>query len=794
LALVYSEARTFEERRWQPLQSLSAALLSGSMIAALTIVVIPTAPWFRGRLMLASIVLGVPLGIGLKMLATRLARRTAPEPALRMDAVAAILAALNLILLLALALRGGLTVPAGSIYALAIQVTGFLWPLYFFIGAGVVFKILRKTTTVQRVAEVTLPARFFVPLSLTLLFGAAAIAWIKPVLLLPAFPWPRWILAVADWLYRMSGWVWQSSLLRLTLDPLKWVFLLALAVATWALIQRRLTSAAMARILFAVILITFAVTEYYFQAFGVTRTPRTSALSLFIFTAFVLWLVHRTAVPYLMQESRWWSAHGRIALHGAVLMFVLLPIHARAALHDRSVTNEIFLYLFYGALNFGLPYYLYLYANRRFKHLTDTLSAATALGWVLIGAALSVALTVGDKVATADWSLPAAWATATGQAQALLDERRQITTSVLLPGTWVVLRGLVVISTLLIVGLVARRQQLDGKAARAARAASVFAIVGVAAGLACFSNRGIELPLLPQSLTSFIAPVHTGAMVDASLMMRQLAILLPAMMLGLALGQNAAGVRRFAWLALAFVTHVGLGLLWPAREPWLRSTGAAFSTIAIAFIALLALALAVRDVLESEGSAGVATENSSHTAAPLVLWPELRAAVVVCGVLLGSLAVTRIVAGRGKDVTIAGTQMALRLPVRWVPSVSDSARGERRFSHPSWSGTAATLATQLRRGTADSTELGLLREAIAQTGVADVEALTLERWEHLSDATFALDFRVKRAPDDGNAPGFGTAAVKRMPNGDALFITALYSSIDAARRWDIVRAIQALPR
>jgi hypothetical protein len=134
-------------------------------------------------------------------------------------------------LLLSLSARGGLTVPAASLHALAVQVTGFLWPLYFFIGAGVVFKVMRQTTTLQRLTEVTLPARLFVPGTLLLLVGATAIAWIRPVLLTPAFPWPRWILTCADWVYRMSGWVWQSAVLRMSLEPLRWVLLLALLLA-----------------------------------------------------------------------------------------------------------------------------------------------------------------------------------------------------------------------------------------------------------------------------------------------------------------------------------------------------------------------------------------------------------------------------------------------------------------------------------------------------------------------------------------------------------------------------------
>jgi len=34
-------------------------------------------------------------------------------------------------------------------------------------------------------------------------------------------------------------------------------------------------------------------------------------------------------------------------------MFVLLPVHVRAAVHDRTLSNEIYLYLFFGIVDCG---------------------------------------------------------------------------------------------------------------------------------------------------------------------------------------------------------------------------------------------------------------------------------------------------------------------------------------------------------------------------------------------------------------------------------------------------------
>jgi hypothetical protein len=665
---------------------------------------------------------------------------------------------------------------------MAIQVTGYLWPLYFFIGAGIVFKILRQAATVQRVAEVAFTGRWFVVVSLTLLVSLTIVAWIKPVLLLPGFPWPGWLANTAEWLYAATAVVWRSTLMRLSLDQLKWVFLAALLVACWALARRRLTSAAMARLLFVVILISFVVVEYYFQAFGFLRKPGTSAVGLFIFTVLILWLTHRTSVAYLASESPWWPSRSRVALYGAVLMFVLLPIHARAALRDQTLTNEIFLYLFFGSLNFGLPFYLYLYATRRLRPLQ--LRATTALGWILLGAAVSVALIVGDKLAVAGWSWSAAWASAVAQIDALA-EGRQISVTRLFPASWILVRGLLLVIAFAIIGTAVGRRVRD---ANAARSASVFAIIGVAAGLACFSNRGLELPLMPQPVTFFIAPLHSAMVVDASLAVRYGTVLLPALILSLSIARNDNRVRQLLTWALAAGVTAALGLIWPAREPWLRSTGTLFATGMIGLIVIAALAVRLRDELQSTIVTSAA-ESDQSSEAPLLTWPELRMATAVVIVVLSMVTVGRVVTERSKQFALSGSASHLRLPVSWTRANADIALNETRFERPSWSATPSTLLTKLHVQATDSSDLSLLRAATSGT---EIEPIKVERWERVARGAFAVDFRVKGESD--SLPGFGTAAVARLPNGDALLLTVMYSSTEFARRWDVARALQAWPR
>lgn len=780
LAIVFCHTRVRHDRRWDSWRQSATSVITGAMTAFIAIVVIPTAPWFRGRLLLASLAIGTPLGMGLAFIA---ARRRRP---LRLDLVIAALALAHLLLLVTLAVRGGLTAPAGAIRAFAIEVTGYLWPLYFFIGAGVVFKVLKQTTAVQRVAQELVPRALFVPLIFAVLLLATVVPWVKPILLTPAFPWPGWVTQAAAGIYQASSLVWKSSLARYTMDSMKWVLLAALLIATWGLIRRRLTSGAMAGLLFVVTLIGIAVYEYHFQAVGFTRTPRNTAFSLFIFAAFVLWLVHKTTLKQLIGASPWWPPAARVALYGALLMFVLLPLHARAALHDPRLTSEMFLYMFFGVINFGLPYYLYVYASRRFKQLP--LSATAALGLFCLGAFLAVPLIIADKAVVAG-SLAGAWAEATAQTDALIQGQRVIAPRSFLPATWIIARGLLVIAALSAVAFAVRRR------ARSAPGTIVFSVVAVAAGLAFFSNRGVELPLLPPRIVNLIAPRDPSLVIDATLVARQLSVLLPALVLALVVARPKRRASLMAGVAAALVIHVGINLLWPAQHAWLHSTGVFFAVMAVGLIVFVLLAGAVRDSLDRALEPAAPLSGGAVAAPPLLRWSELRRAAAGLLVLLGALAGYRAVAGRSVAHTIPGSSIAARLPASWTPQAADSLRGVLRLTGRSWSDTRPLLWTELRRYGVDSARF-LLQGVALETSqrLANYEATALEQWEQYYPGALALDFRYYQTRDDESTSALGTTALAPLPNGRALLLTVTYAAADPARRWDLARALQALPR
>lgn len=58
----------------------------------------------------------------------------------------------------------------------------------------------------------------------------------------------------------------------------------------------------------------------------------------------------------------------------------------------------------------------------------------------------------------------------------------------------------------------------------------------------------------------------------------------------------------------------------------------------------------------------------------------------------------------------------------------------------------------------------------------------------------ALDFRLNPVPDDVSRAAFGTLVAAAMPNKRLLILEVRYDGSDAYRKWDVARALSALPR
>jgi hypothetical protein len=70
----------------------------------------------------------------------------------------------------------------------------------------------------------------------------------------------------------------------------------------------------------------------------------------------------------------------------------------------------------------------------------------------------------------------------------------------------------------------------------------------------------------------------------------------------------------------------------------------------------------------------------------------------------------------------------------------------------------------------------------------------LEPWDQYYPGGLILEFHYAPTPGDTATWILGTTALAPLPNGQALVVTVVYGVADAERRWDLARALLALPR
>lgn len=784
IALVFCEARG-RQTGWRDVtMSATIALLCGAMIAFVAMIVVPTPPWFRGQLVSATVRIAVPLALICWSIGRWLrARAELGLRALsgRLHVVFALLMGIGTLSETLFLLRGGLVASAQGI--VAIQASGWLWPFYAFIGVGVVFKVLRETRTLHKAAQDVVPRRAIAPLTALVLLWATLVSWSDSILLRPNGGWPGWIETGADWIARSSHFFWKRPLVSLTLATMQWVFLALLLLVIWGLIKRRASVGALAAVQFVAIVTWGAVAEYNMEAMAFTRSPSTSALAFFLFIVFVLWLAHKTMKRILTGDSRWWPQASRIAVYAGALIFVVLPLHARAALHDERLSGEIFLYLFSGVLNFGVPFYLMLYASSRFRSLP--LTPQHACGLFLAGGAIAVPLIIGDKAVILG-SFSAAWAEAGQQVAAALEGTLVTPAAGNLPAWWIAIRSTLGIVAMLLVGAAVRRGTRN---ITMRPAAQIFAIVAVASGVACFSLRPLDLPLLPNQWLVFLSPRTQTLLLNATFVVVQLAWLIPGFVLAL-VTTGSRNTRRSGLAVLATISIQGLLLYaWPRFEPWLRSTG----TFAPAGVALgilsFVLIIALRDRLDGMLSFGKNTQEMRMVPEQLMTTRELRFAGIA------TLFVCLAISARGAwenrliaqpDLTPA---LGIRVPATWKPT-NAPAPGEVAFTRESAGWGPSTLAIAVRSDLSDSTTAIDVATTLSNR-YANFSPSSLERWDGIVRGAFAITFTYVDTATGDSLTRYGGAAVAPRTDGTTLVATTTFDGIDDARLWDVARVIQS---
>ncbi|HEY9868090.1 MAG TPA: hypothetical protein V6D08_02690 [Candidatus Obscuribacterales bacterium] len=501
--------------------------------------------------------------------------------------------------LVSLLLRGGPGAYAEQLLSVLTLWNGYLWPVWYFIGVGIIFKLLKSTKIVSSALRDLLPERVFVPAVLFVITAGACLTWSETVVASASAAGMPAVLTFFAWVYKNSQWFWSNPVSAFSAQWMRWILLCSIVAGAWLGSKRRLTGDTAASLLYWIVLSWFLISEYLFQFLSFGRSQAHSVALLTVFAMWLVWLFHTAGLKLSLESSPGWPSAGRLCLYAAVVLFCLLEVNARTILGDFRVMDEMFLIMFRGVVDVGLPYFVYVVASRRFGGLP--LRAGKIFQLFCLGALLTFPLNVLDKLALCSWSLGGLREYVVRQVQVFMQSGVTATIPPVLPETWVVMRSVIYVGTLVLIAVLTRRHITDRLSASPA---TVLALLSFAAGFAAFSRSWFELPL-PTDARVLILPMCTTLYVDYNLLASILSAWLPALVLGACViwkGQYKLP-GAFAWVAGAggaFGINWTLSYAWPAYEAWLRSTGMLEVFAVVAVFLLIALITGLSRRAESD--------------------------------------------------------------------------------------------------------------------------------------------------------------------------------------------------
>jgi hypothetical protein len=771
--------------------SLGAGMMAGIPLIALT----PLARLFPKRVLGAGLILGAFTGLlvwaGICAFCRRgllESNRVSNAPVHRLTFLFALGSLFHLVLLAA---RGGLAGSANATLGFLTLWTQYLWPLYYFIGVGVVFKLIGQAQFYTLTLEDLIPRKIYVTAATIVILFAAATAWSPTVLDTPSFPWPGWVNKLAGWLYEISASrIWADPIHGTTWEWLRWVLLADIGLLLWLCARRELKSERISSLLFSTVLLGFGLYEYLFQMTGLARTGTHSALVLFTFSIVILWTVHKAALQFCLHSSERWPLPGRFGIYGGILLFVLLSVQARGAIHDTRIMEEVFLYFFNGMIAVGLPFALYVYASRRFAN--KTIALPSLFGAFAFGAAMTLPLIAMDKLVAAGGSVHTLLSVLSQQREVLLTSGLLPRETPILTPLWIAVRGAIAIGSCLALAFIVARRTTEP---RHREALFIFFLMASAMGFAAFSKTSLDLPLLPLRVSLLLTPFGRTLLLDTSVVATYLAYALPALVIGLTFcnpGMPSQLHRPLALLA-AYGLHLIIALSWPAHEAWLRSTGVWITQGLACILLLCVLFLAARSRLESLLSDESAAVGSLRSYGRRRVFLFTASTMLV----LAGLGLFQAFRGRLLARSIPEMKYSVPVPAQWVLRTSSQSAGNAAFTRPSFAMRAPTLLIDWKqRSEVPAAEFleDFVRDA--SSALPDFAAKKPESWNERFVGAVAVDFGFNRKlTGDVLEPVFATKLALPYPGHGLLTLTVL-AGLDEwqAQRWDLVRIAQSLQR
>ncbi|MCA9816953.1 MAG: hypothetical protein H6677_04405 [Candidatus Obscuribacterales bacterium] len=487
-----------------------------------------------------------------------------------------LLSVLNTVFLITLVARGGWSEFAGYLLSNISLFNGYLWPVWYFIGIGIIFKLLKNSKIFAKAIKESLPGKAFTPIVFLIIVLGTVVTWSESVI--RVYDVNSSYRAIIDFvtapffnLYTWSKeWLWAKADWSQTAKTMRWVFAGELVAMLWMAAKRRLDSENMASLLYFTILSGFLIYEYNFQQFSFIRTPSHSFILLGFFSVWLLWLFHRVGLKMSLETSPLFPSAGRLPIYGAILLFCLCEIHARSALKDFNIMNKIFLIMFRGIIDVGLPYFLYVFATRRFKELPLKLS--TIFGIFCLGAVLTLPFTVLEKLALCGWS-PTKLNELVSTQNTLLTEYGMANLPWLqFPLSWFFLKTAMFTGALVLVTQYVLKKTDAAKSGRLP-SAIIFSTLAFTSGFSSFIKTSVDLPL-PNEVKALLLPTVIELNLNANVLAIYLSYWIPALLFCfvLAWAEHRSALRWVVASAVAAGSFFVFNYFWPSHEAFLRSS------------------------------------------------------------------------------------------------------------------------------------------------------------------------------------------------------------------------------
>lgn len=758
------------------LATLNAVLVGGAAGVQMTVMT-PLRPWLTEHLHLPAniftipigLMAGIPFGIALALLTLKwswLKEKPTAIPGLRgtkSDSAMAVwlLALLLLAFLLQGLHRSTLGQQAGALLSSLNLSNAYLWPVWYFIGIGIMHKLLGSSKVVAKSLSAAVPSKVLNPLLLVGLLLS---------LLFSTSDWLAYYFAgyaqggsTAEALCRFfahlyqlaSPYLFQNTMSRISTHWLALVLaaetILVLALA----FAGKLTGAVLNRLFYWTALAALLIWEYAFQFSSFARSPIHSSWMLFLFGVWLIWLMHTVGWSMSMNSSRLWPSRGRLAIYAAIVSLCILEIHARVACQDFRITNEIFLAMFRGVIEVGPPYYLYLFASRRISaSATQPVSLKLIFSYFCLGALASMAGNVLEKLASVHFQ-PGVFQELLAKQLGAFNSTGSINIAVRHDSTM-----LIAGTALYVILLLFAERHL--KARNFSGASITFALMALAGGLAAFSHSLIDLPL-PTDWRIMLAPTSQELTFNCNVLMTFAWAWLPALMLGLAgLYEEKQAEARALFLKLgALPLTAAMAYCYAFQEEYLRMNGLIAPFVVIVLSVLTLLTVLTLRILEAGTSQETGPDEGKIDSAVLIKL-LIGAQILAAGYMV--LAPKDVL----QPVTLPETQTEVKISKRFREVHS----GPSHYFERNLDGSRNLFAFGTATGASDNQKMArnLLAKAAQSGNFPYLRPLSLTSWDRYQEGALLLVYNYGAV----DRPNLGLTALLPVKPGTGQSDNCLY--------------------